>query len=156
MDQAMAVRAEKADVREPGRSPGFEFTHRREVVALNDPLDSPLGLGVETARLACKGTSSPQHLPSLPMNQTLVSLPPSMRDDLDGRLIDLVVLVVRARTLMLLGVRQGTADLPSLRLHPRHVIGEVLPDRHGLRTCIWSAPYTVRVEPLKVVQLASN
>jgi hypothetical protein len=89
----MAVRAKEANVRQLGRTPWLKLAHGREVVALDDPLDIPFRVGIEAASLARERTYSPQHLPTLSQDQALIALAPSMGDNLDRRLINLVVVV---------------------------------------------------------------
>jgi hypothetical protein len=57
---------------------------------------------------------------------------------------------------MVLGICKCPPDLDGLSLHPWLIAAEALPDRDSLRTRIWPTPRPVRVQPLKVVQLASN
>jgi hypothetical protein len=93
MDQAMAVRAKESNVREPGRTSWLKLAHGREVVALDDSLDIPFRVGIEAASFARKRTSSAQHLPTLPIDQALTTLAPSVGDNLNRRLVDLVVVL---------------------------------------------------------------
>jgi hypothetical protein len=57
---------------------------------------------------------------------------------------------------MVHGICESPPDLDGLGLHLWLIAAEALPDRDGLRTRIRSPPGSVSLQPLKVVQLASN